>query len=49
MPREKGARVDELRLGMCRMSGIRPDTGYALPDIQPDIRYPAEQDIRPDI
>jgi len=26
-------------------SGSRPDTGYALPDI----RYPAEQDIRPDI
>jgi len=26
------------------ITGIRPDTGYALPDI----RYPAEQDIRPD-
>ena len=40
---------------MCRISGhflisgIRPDTGYALPDIRPDIRYPAKPDIRPDI
>jgi len=31
------------------ISGIRPDTGYALSDIRPDIRYPARPNIRPDI
>ena len=48
-------RTVRFAVGMCRISGhffisgIRPDTGYALPDIRPDIRYPAEPDIRPDI